>query len=97
MKGYIIRLFFAVLLSSGLGASIAAAQTSPVRGVYAYNSIYSQYSRAQGTQWYINSSVLTNSNVDGVAVKFAWNTSRGLPGAELAVRRRGARIQLCME
>ncbi|HLW70774.1 MAG TPA: beta-galactosidase [Candidatus Binataceae bacterium] len=73
MRDSAIRLFFAVLLSSGLGSSIAAAQTSEVKGIYAYNSIYSQWSRAHGTQWFITSSVLTNNNIDGVALKFAWN------------------------
>src|SRR5216684_528660 len=80
MKSYIVRLVLAVLLFSVLGARFAAAQTSQLRGIYAYGATYSQWSRQSGTQWYINSSALSNSSVDGVALKVAWSTTETAEG-----------------
>lgn len=57
-----------------LGSSMAAAQVSSISGVYAYNSTFSKWVKKVGTQWYVESSMLSNSNVAGIAVKAGWNT-----------------------
>ena len=80
MKRFVVRLVMAVLLFSGLGASFVQAQTDQLRGIYAYGAMYTQYTKQNGTQWYINSSVLSNPNVDGVALKVAWNATETADG-----------------
>ena len=79
MKRYVIRLVLGLLLFRIVGA-FAAAQAAELEGVYAYGATYSQWTKQSGTQWYINSSVLTNRNVDGVALKVAWNATETSDG-----------------
>ncbi|MGH7841985.1 MAG: hypothetical protein ACREQT_10750 [Candidatus Binataceae bacterium] len=67
---------FLALIAFGLETGVSSAATTqswPIEGIYAVNSTYVQYVRGSGLQIKINSDVLSNSNVDGVAVHVGWN------------------------
>ena len=80
MKRFVVHLVLAVLLFGVCRAACALARTTQLKGIYAYGATYSQWTKQNGTQWYINSSVLTNPNVDGAALNVAWNTTETADG-----------------
>ena len=80
MKRYFVKLVLAALLLNVFGASFAKAQAADLEGIYAYGATYSQWTKQNGTQWYINSQVLSNSNVDGIALKVGWNATETADG-----------------
>jgi len=77
MKCYGIRLSAAIAAVIGpiaaFSASIVAAQSGPLKGIYGYASTYTQWSKSAGTQLFAKTQVLDDSNVDGIAVKVGWN------------------------
>jgi hypothetical protein len=70
---------------SGSGLTEAKATTisttgSPIEGIYAYGATAWKWVKGVGSVEYIKSSVLTNSNVDGVALKVGWDTVEAADG-----------------
>jgi hypothetical protein len=63
-----------------LGASVVGAERWPLKGIYGYNSTYTQWSKGAGEQLFANTQVLNNADVDGIAVKVAWNVVEAADG-----------------
>jgi len=76
-----------MLVLSGMSSGGAVGSTQrrrtarwPVSGIFAANAIYGKYVKGQGEQQFINSAILTNSNVDGIALHVAWSATETSDG-----------------